>query len=54
MLGVAGQHQGDIVGLQARKIPRVLGKNLNLGSLWVMDNVAKTLGQCPGDARGHC
>jgi hypothetical protein len=54
MLGVAGQHQGDIVGLQARKIPRVLGKNLNLGSLWVMENVGKTLGQCQGDATGHC
>jgi hypothetical protein len=45
MLGVAGKHWGDIVGLQARKNPRVLGKNiLNSGSLWVRRMLGKHWG----------
>jgi hypothetical protein len=45
MLGVAGQHWGGIVGLQARKIPRVLGfLKKNSGSLWVRRILGKHWG----------
>jgi hypothetical protein len=45
MLSVAGQHWGDIVGLQARKNPRVLGNFFfNSGCLWMRRMLGKHWG----------
>jgi hypothetical protein len=51
MLGVARQHWGDVLGLQARKIPRVLGNFLKKIGLFLGDgecweNIGAVLRRC--------